>query len=114
MLTVPNCGVLTKRFGVPRLTLFNALKASPRNWKLSLFVMRNARCRAMSLVCKHAWPGHRVPTDVAVRASQEMLQAIACLTCTVVLWVHLDGFGASEFSCGRRPHQVRVSLSSNY
>lgn len=32
---------------------------------------------------------------------QKMLQAIACLTCTVVLWVHLDGFGASEFSGGR-------------
>jgi len=30
-----------------------------------------------------------------------MLQAIACLTCTVVLWVHLDDFGASEFSGGR-------------
>ena len=39
-----------------------------------------------------------------------MLQAIACLTCTVVLWVHLDGFGASEFSGGRLPHQVRGSL----
>jgi hypothetical protein len=32
---------------------------------------------------------------------QTMLQAIAYLTCTVVLWVHLDGFGASEFSGGR-------------
>ena len=31
----------------------------------------------------------------------KMLQAIACLTCTVVLWVHLDDFGASEFSGGR-------------
>ena len=30
-----------------------------------------------------------------------MLQAIACLTCTVVLWVHLDDFGTSEFSGGR-------------
>ena len=30
-----------------------------------------------------------------------MLQALACLTCTVVLWVHLDDFGASEFSGGR-------------
>jgi hypothetical protein len=41
---------------------------------------------------------------------QKMLQAIACLTCTVVLWVHLDGFGASEFSGGRLPHQVRVAF----
>ncbi len=32
---------------------------------------------------------------------EKMLQAIACLTCTVVLWVHLDDFGASEFSGGR-------------
>ena len=30
-----------------------------------------------------------------------MLQALACLTCTVVLWVHLDDFGASESSGGR-------------
>ena len=32
---------------------------------------------------------------------EKMLQALACLTCTVVLWVHLDDFGASEFSGGR-------------
>lgn len=32
---------------------------------------------------------------------EKMLQAIACLTYTVVLWVHLDDFGASEFSGGR-------------
>jgi hypothetical protein len=28
-------------------------------------------------------------------------QAIACLTCMVVLLIHLDDFGASEFSGGR-------------
>ena len=32
---------------------------------------------------------------------EKMWQAIACLTCTVVLWFHLDAFGASEFSGGR-------------
>jgi len=32
---------------------------------------------------------------------EKMLQAIAYLTCTVVLWVYLDDFGASEFSGGR-------------
>ena len=32
---------------------------------------------------------------------EKMWQAIACLVCTVVLWVHLDDFGASEFSGGR-------------
>lgn len=29
-----------------------------------------------------------------------MWQAIACLTCTIVLWIHLDDYGASEFSGG--------------
>ncbi|HZV88988.1 MAG TPA: hypothetical protein VFF95_15670 [Candidatus Binatus sp.] len=28
-------------------------------------------------------------------------QAVACLACTIVLWIHLDDFGASEFSGGR-------------
>jgi hypothetical protein len=28
-------------------------------------------------------------------------QALACLACTVVLWIHLDDFGASEFSGGQ-------------
>jgi hypothetical protein len=32
--------------------------------------------------------------------NKKMWQAIACLTCTVVLWVHLDEYGASEFSGG--------------
>src|SRR6202049_3847259 len=32
---------------------------------------------------------------------EELWQAIACLGCTVVLWVHLDDFGASEFRGGR-------------
>jgi len=31
---------------------------------------------------------------------EKMWQSIACLTCTVVLWIHLDDFGASEFSGG--------------
>src|SRR5690242_3926734 len=48
---VPNWGVFTKRFGVPRFTLFNALKASARNWKLALSVRRNARASAKSKVC---------------------------------------------------------------
>jgi hypothetical protein len=30
-----------------------------------------------------------------------MWHAIGCLACIVVLWIHLDGFGASEFSGGR-------------
>jgi len=32
---------------------------------------------------------------------ENVWQAIACLACTVVLWLHLDDFGASEFSGGR-------------
>ena len=32
--------------------------------------------------------------------NEKIWQAIACLACTVVLWVHLDDFGASEFSGG--------------
>ena len=31
---------------------------------------------------------------------EKMSQAIACLACTVVLWLYLDEFGASEFSGG--------------
>ena len=38
---VPHGGVLTKRFGVPRLTLFKALKAS-QNARLSLVGTRTA------------------------------------------------------------------------
>lgn len=30
-----------------------------------------------------------------------MWHAIGCLACIVVLWIRLDGFGASEFSGGR-------------
>ena len=33
---------------------------------------------------------------------QKVCQAIACLACAGVLWIHLDDFGASEFSGGRR------------
>ena len=31
---------------------------------------------------------------------ENVWQAIACLACTVVLWIHLDDFGASEFGGG--------------
>ena len=31
---------------------------------------------------------------------ERMWQAIGCLACTVVLWVHLDDYGASEFGGG--------------
>jgi hypothetical protein len=34
-------------------------------------------------------------------SKQKVSQAIAFLTCTGVLWMHLDDFGASEFSGGR-------------
>jgi len=34
-------------------------------------------------------------------SKQKVWQAIAFLTCTGVLWIHLDDFGASEFSGGR-------------
>src|SRR2546422_5852029 len=51
MVIVPNCGVFTKRFGVPRFTLFSALNASARNWKLVRSLMRKARARAKSMVC---------------------------------------------------------------
>jgi hypothetical protein len=30
----------------------------------------------------------------------QMWQALACLVCTALLWIHLDDFGASEFSGG--------------
>jgi hypothetical protein len=31
---------------------------------------------------------------------EKMLQAIACFACVAVLWIHLDDYGASEFSGG--------------
>jgi hypothetical protein len=31
---------------------------------------------------------------------EKLWQAIACLACTTVLWIHLDDFGASEFGGG--------------
>jgi hypothetical protein len=34
-------------------------------------------------------------------SKQKVWQAIACLACAGVLWIHLDDFGASEFSGGR-------------
>src|ERR1035437_1065965 len=52
MVIVPNWGVFTNRLGVPRLTLFSALKASPRNWKLAFSVRRKVRARAKSRVCR--------------------------------------------------------------
>src|SRR6478609_4640708 len=50
MVIVPNWGVLTKRFGVPRFVLFRELNASARNWKLAFSVIRKARERARSSV----------------------------------------------------------------
>ena len=35
-----------------------------------------------------------------VRNREQICQAIACLTCTAVLWLRLDDYGASEFSGG--------------
>jgi ABC-type uncharacterized transport system permease subunit len=35
------------------------------------------------------------------RNMQKLWQALACLACVIVLWIHLDDFGASEFSGGR-------------
>jgi di/tricarboxylate transporter len=36
-----------------------------------------------------------------VRNGKEKIwQAIACLACVAVLWIHLDDYGASEFSGG--------------
>jgi hypothetical protein len=32
---------------------------------------------------------------------QKVWQAATCLACVGVLWIHLDDFGASEFSGGR-------------
>src|ERR1019366_292610 len=34
-------------------------------------------------------------------SKENIWQRIACLACTVVLWVHLEEYGASEFSGGR-------------
>jgi hypothetical protein len=33
-------------------------------------------------------------------SKEKAWQAVACLACTVVLWIHLDDFRASEFSGG--------------
>ena len=35
------------------------------------------------------------------RYRQRMWQALACLACVGVLWIHLGDYGASEFSGGR-------------
>ena len=48
---VPNCGVFTKRSGVPRLVWFKALKNSPRNWNLARSVKVKSRTIAKSKVC---------------------------------------------------------------
>ena len=48
---VPNCAVFTKRFGVPRFTLFRLLKASSRRWNLAVSVTGNVRATAKSSVC---------------------------------------------------------------
>jgi hypothetical protein len=34
-------------------------------------------------------------------SKQKVFQAIACLLCVAVLWIHLNDFGASEFGRGR-------------
>lgn len=47
---VPNCGVLTKRFGVPRFTMLSTLKASPRNSNDAFSVRRKLRTSAISKV----------------------------------------------------------------
>src|SRR5207253_8552086 len=47
---VPNCGVFTKRSGVPRLTWFKALKNSARNWNLIRSTRLNSRASAKSIV----------------------------------------------------------------
>jgi hypothetical protein len=39
-------------------------------------------------------------------SNQKVWQAIACLACTSVLWIHLNDFGASEFSGGRIAGQL--------
>jgi len=45
IVIVPNCGVLTNRFGVPRLTILETLNASPRNssWRSKVQLVREKR-----------------------------------------------------------------------
>src|SRR5262249_34366051 len=47
----PNCGVFTKRLGVPKLVWFSALKNSPRNENLARSAIANSRETARSSVC---------------------------------------------------------------
>src|SRR5436189_6485204 len=48
---VPNWAVLTKRFGVPRFTLFKPLKASKRTWNRPCSLTRKPRLIAKASVC---------------------------------------------------------------
>src|SRR6202007_3362244 len=49
---VPNCGVFTKRSGVPRLTWFKASKNSARNWNFIGSKSLNSRASAKSEVSR--------------------------------------------------------------
>ena len=51
-MMVPNCGVFTKRPGVPRLTWFKALKNSARNWNLVPSRSLHSRASAKSSVAR--------------------------------------------------------------
>src|SRR5207244_8010042 len=65
---VPNCGVFTKRSGVPRLTWFKALKNSARNWNFIRSTRLNSRASAKSIVWR---PGPMTvlrPTSPKVKA----------------------------------------------
>jgi hypothetical protein len=50
-----------------------------------------------------SWECHRVTDENRIGKSpkEKIWQPIACFACVAVLWIHLDDFGASEFSGGR-------------
>jgi len=61
---VPNCGVFTKRSGVPRLVWLRALKNSARNWNFARSVSSKERASARSRVC-HAGAVNGVAADIS-------------------------------------------------
>ena len=82
---VPNCGSLTKRFGVPRLVWFSPLKASARNWKFAFSVRLNERAKAMSMVCRPGPKTELRPTLPNVYAAG--VANAAGLNHSAALWV---------------------------
>src|SRR5581483_10202964 len=69
IVMLPNCGVFTKRLGVPRLVWFRALKNSPRSCRLAFSVRRKPRETARSSVCMPGPYTEFLPTLPNVKAA---------------------------------------------